>query len=259
MDDFFALGGHSLKATQVLVRVRAALGVELAVGDLYDHPTVAALARRVESALAGIEANIEAGIEDAGGGGEIPPRPCGEEIEIPLSYAQQELWFMERWAPGTPVYNTPMEVALTGPLDAAALGRALAEIVRRHEVLRTVYPDLSGRPVQRILPAATAAVRLGRIDLAGLPSGKARAVAGELASEEGRRSFDLEGGPVLRTFLLRLGPTEHRLLFLLHHIVSDDWTVSLLLSELAALYRAFAAGRPSPLPELRLQYADFAI
>ncbi len=251
VDDFFALGGHSLKATQVLTRVRAALGVELAVADLYDHPTIAALARRVESALAGIE--------EIGGGGEIPPRPCGQEIEIPLSYAQQELWFIERWAPGTPAYNTPMAVALTGPLDAAALGRALAEIVRRHEVLRTVYPDISGRPVQRILPAATAAVRLGRIDLAGLPSGKAGAVAGELASAEGRRSFDLERGPVLRTLLLRLGPTEHRLLFLLHHIVSDDWTVSLLLSELAALYRAFAAGRPSPLPEPRLQYADFAI
>jgi amino acid adenylation domain-containing protein len=254
LDDFFALGGHSLKATQVLTRVRAALGVELAVAALYDHPTVAALARRVKSALAG----IEAGIGDIGGG-EIQPRPCGQELEIPLSYAQQELWFIERWAPGTPAYNTPMEVALTGPLDAAALGLALAEIVRRHEVLRTVYPDLSGRPVQRLLPAATAAVRLGRIDLAGLPSGKARAVAGELASEEGRRPFDLERGPVLRTFLLRLGPTEHRLLFLLHHIVSDDWTVSLLLSDLAALYRAFAAGRPSPLPEPRLQYADFAI
>ncbi|MEA2695279.1 MAG: hypothetical protein QOJ16_4666, partial [Acidobacteriota bacterium] len=245
LDDFFALGGHSLKATQVLSRVRAALGVELTVRDLYDHPTVATLARRAEAAR-------QAGTSAVG---EIQPGP--RSGEIPLSYAQQELWFIERWVPGTPAYNTPMEVVLTGPLDAAALGRALAEVVRRHEVLRTVYPDLSGRPVQRILPAAAVSRLLGAIDLAGLPDGGA--VAAGLAAEEGRRPFDLERGPVLRTLLLRLRPAEHRLLLLLHHIVSDDWTLSLLLSELAALYRAFAAGQPSPLPEPRLQYADFAL
>jgi len=246
-DDFFSLGGHSLKATQVLSRVRSAWGAELSVKDLYAHPTASALARRVAAGAAGF-----------GGSGtpaeEIRRRPRGDG-DLPLSFAQQEIWFMERWAPGTAVYNTPLVVDLAGPLDVSslgALGRALAALVRRHESLRTLYPEVSGRPVQRVISVA-ASVPLRVVDLGGLPAELAAAAVERLTSEEGRRPIDLERGPVVRALLLRRGPAEHRLLLLLHHIATDDWTFSLLLADLAALYTG------SPLPAPPIQYADFAL
>ncbi|HSF39093.1 MAG TPA: amino acid adenylation domain-containing protein, partial [Thermoanaerobaculia bacterium] len=247
-DDFFALGGHSLTATQVLSRVRSRLGVDLTPRALFDHPTVAALARQAGSSL-------DTGGEDW----EIlpVPRPDALEIELPASFAQQGLWLADRLQPGLSVFNTPFALSLEGPLDTPALARALSEIVRRHEPLRTAFREEGGRLWQVI--ARPAPVPLPVVDLSGLPRTAREREAERLLDAKARRPFDLSRGPMLRLRLLRLGEGEHVLLALMHHIVSDDWSLWVFVSELAALYEAFSTGRPSPLPEPSVRYGDFAV
>ncbi|HKV08204.1 MAG TPA: amino acid adenylation domain-containing protein, partial [Thermoanaerobaculia bacterium] len=242
-DDFFALGGHSLAATQVLSRVRGVFGVDLPARRLFEAPTVSRLARAVEEAL---------------GAGAGPAAPPFERVPrtgpLPLSSAQKRLWFLDRLTPGSPVYNVSWAVRLRGLLDVAALERSLAEVVRRHEGLRTTFGEEGREPVQVIHPAAGSPLR--EIDLSGLPD-----VAGEalrLVAREAVRPFDLARGPLLRIDLLRVDEREHVLHFVVHHAVFDGWSLGVLLREMAALYRAFSAGLPSPLPELPFQYADFA-
>jgi amino acid adenylation domain-containing protein len=237
--DFFALGGHSLLASQVVVRVRAAFGVDLPAGAIFAARTLGALARRIEE---GIRA-------------ESPPlvHVSGQE-PLPLSFSQRRLWFLDRLEPGSPVYNLPVELRLLGPLDVAALERAVCEVFRRHEALRTTFVEGSdGEPRQVVAPFRP--LSLPQVDLAGLPA----EAADRLAAWEARQPFDLIHGPVARCLLLRAGEEDHRLLFLCHHVAFDGWSVVVLQSELAALYEAFAAGHPSPLPEPELQYADFAV
>src|SRR5215212_12052957 len=159
--------------------------------------------------------------------------------------------------PGTTNYNISRAVRFTGRLNATALERSLEEILRRHEALRTTFAVMDGTPVQVIAPAS--AVTLPLIDLSELPQAEREAEAGRLAQEEGRQPFDLERGPLLRMTLLRLGEEEHVLLLTMHHIVSDGWSMGMLQRELATLYDAFSASKPSPLAELPIQYADFAV
>src|SRR6185369_15625339 len=205
----------------------------------------------------------------AGAGRSIPPlvpvpRAPHPLTALPLSFAQQRLWFIDQLEPGSPLYNMPVALRVAGPLDGALLARCLGEIVRRHETLRTVFPLRDETPVQVIQPASPFVLPL--VDLSGLPSlseSRAReATALGLAAEEGGRPFDLAQGPLLRGFLLRLAPSgehnDHLLALTMHHIVGDGWSSGILIHEIQALYAAFAAGRPSPLPELPLQYADFA-
>ncbi len=244
-DDFFDLGGHSLLIGQVLARVRAAFGVDLPLRAVFEARTLGALARRIEE---GLQAELP----------ERPPLARVSRAEPPLSFAQQRLWFLHRLDPGSAVYNLPVELRLSGPLDAAALERGLDEVFRRHEALRTTFAEgADGEPRQVVAPFRPAG--LPRIDLAVLPSAAARVEAERLAAEEARRPFDLVHGPVARALLLRLGAEEHHLLFLVHHVAFDGWSVVVLQRELGALYGAFAAGLPSPLPELAFQYADFAV
>ncbi|HSK75747.1 MAG TPA: amino acid adenylation domain-containing protein [Thermoanaerobaculia bacterium] len=243
--DFFALGGHSLLATRVIARAREAFGVELPMRALFEAPSLAALAER-------IEALIRAGFSL-----EAPPLvPVSRDGELPLSFAQQRLWFLHQLDPGSAAYNAPVALRLAGPLDLGALERSLTEVVRRHEVLRTRFEAVRGRPRQVIVPAGR--VRLNLADLSGLPDGRRDAEIRRLAVEEARLPFDLARGPLLRVRLLRSGDAEHVCLFTLHHIVSDGWSESVLVREIGALYRAFTRGEPSPLPELPVQYADFA-
>jgi natural product biosynthesis luciferase-like monooxygenase protein/FkbM family methyltransferase len=178
------------------------------------------------------------------------------EEPSPLSFGQQQLWFMEQMGPGSAVYNLPAAIRCEGDLAIGVLERCLAEIERRHEALRTRFTVVDGKPVQVTVPPAE--WRLPLRDLTGLPEVVREAEADRLAADEARRPFDLAAGRLLRAALLRFGPRRHVLLLTLHHLGSDAWSSGLLIRELAALYEAFAAGRPSPLPEPEVQYADFA-
>jgi amino acid adenylation domain-containing protein len=249
-DGFFALGGHSLLATRVMSRLRAAFGIEMPLHALFEAPALADFAARVEAALLQED---RAGVDCL-----APPLvPVPREGPLPLSYAQQRLWFIDQLEPGSPLYNMPGALRAEGLLDSAVLALCLGEIVRRHEALRTVFAAQDGVPVQVIQPAAPFPLPL--IDLSGLPEHARKEQARVLLAEEAVRPFDLARGPLLRAVLLRLAENDHVLALTLHHIVSDGWSMGILLRELAALYPAFAGGRPSPLPELPVQYADFAV
>jgi hypothetical protein len=186
-----------------------------------------------------------------------PPEEAAPVYEdayvFPLSHAQERLWYVEQLTPGLAAYNVPLAVRLTGRLDRAALAAALQGVVERHEALRTGFRTEAGQPVQVIAPAGEARVPLPRVDLATLaPEDREREVA-RLAAEEAGAAFDLRRSPLLRARLLALGSAEHVLLLTLHHIVSDRWSMGVLMSELAALYA------DAPLPALPLQYADYAV
>jgi len=241
---FFELGGHSLLATQLMARVRRVFQVEVALRALFDAPTVAGLAAAVSSALAegrGTAAKIEPVERDGG---------------LPLSFAQQRLWYLDQLHPGSPLYNTPKSVRLDGRLEVAALGAAFSEIVRRHEVLRSTFPRRGGVPHQ--VPGPAAPVPLPLVDLGALDAPRREALARCLALEESLRPFDLARGPLLRTALVRLGAREHVLLVSMHHVTTDARSLEIFVAETAALYRAAISGEPSPLAELPIQYADFA-
>jgi amino acid adenylation domain-containing protein len=247
-DNFFELGGHSLLAVQVLSRISESLGIDLRLSDLFEEPTVAGLARRMSGAALPRKEESRPS----------PAQPEGPRAE-PLSFAQQRLWLTDLLAPGSALYNLTLAVRLTGDLAESTLLRSLAEIVRRHEPLRTVFPRGEGEPVQLVLPPPEPSrLEAARIDLSSLPGEKREVACREAIRREAGRPFDLARGPVARFALLRLGSREHVLLVNVHHVAADGWSMGVLFQELAALYRAFLAGRPSPLPELPLRYADFA-
>ena len=218
-----------------------------------------ALARRI----AGLPPDRRAALRRLLGEGKLPvangpitARPR-RSSSYPLSYAQERLWFMDQLAPGSPFYNISDAVRIRLPVDIAALERSLNEIVRRHEGLRTRFEVVAGRPAQVIEPELR--VPLDLLDLRGLPAEQRPAAAQHLTEEEARRPFDLQSGPLLRTHLLCLDTAEYVLLLSMHHIISDGWSMQIFFHELAALYRAFVAGESSPLPELPVQYADYAV
>ncbi len=186
----------------------------------------------------------------------IPRRPPGLE-PLPLSFAQERLWFIDRMQPGLSAYNIPQALLITGETSPAVFAALLGEVVRRHEVLRTTFREVDGQPVQVIAPAGLWTLPL--VDLSALPAELRGAQAKALAQEESDRPFDLARGPLLRAVFLRLAPAEHALLLTMHHIVSDGWSMGVLVREISALYGAARAGSPSPLPELPIQYADFAV
>ncbi|HEY0510562.1 MAG TPA: amino acid adenylation domain-containing protein [Thermoanaerobaculia bacterium] len=244
-DDLFELGGHSLTALSVLARLREERGIDLPLRAVFEAPTPAALAARL-----GRPAEPPAELAEetpAGADGDGP---------FPLSFAQERLWFLHRLNPGEAAYNVPLALRLSGRLDVAALRRSLGEIVRRHESLRTVFPEGPEGPYQTALPAA-GDFPLPLVDVAALPLPEREAL--RLVEAEARRPFDLEAGPPFRALLVRLAEGEWRAVLDLHHIVGDGWSLDLLLRELEALYRAFHHGNPSPLPEPPLQYADYAV
>ncbi|HEX3530750.1 MAG TPA: amino acid adenylation domain-containing protein [Thermoanaerobaculia bacterium] len=239
-DDFFELGGHSLKAAQLASRVLATFGVELPLRAFFLAPSVAGVAALIAEAR----------------GGEVPPiAPAGGERA--LSFGQQRLWLLDQLQPGGCAYNMPAAVRLTGGLDGAALSGAIAAIVRRHEVLRTVFPSRGGRPVPEV--SAWLPPRLPLVDLAALPPPLGAAEAERLAAEEAGRPFDLAAAPPLRTALLRCAPHDHTLLLTVHHIAADAWSVGLFMRELAAFYRAALRGEDPVLPDLPIQYSDYAV
>ncbi len=242
-DDFFALGGHSLLAARAVSRLRESFGVELALRELFDAGTVAALAARIDAL-------------PKTASGAPPLVPVSREGALPLSFAQQRLWFLEQLDPQNAAYNEAVAVRVEGRLDVAVLERCLLEVVRRHMSLRSTFRAEEGKPVQ--LVSSEARLPLARVDLSALPDGARDEAVSRLTGEEALRPFDLVSGPPLRASLLHLGEREHVLIVVIHHLVSDGWSLGVLVREVAALYPAFSAGEPSPLPELALQYVDYA-
>ncbi|OGQ77555.1 MAG: hypothetical protein A3F90_11830 [Deltaproteobacteria bacterium RIFCSPLOWO2_12_FULL_60_19] len=246
-DNFFDLGGHSLLAAQAVSRLRAALQAEISLRALFESPTVAGLAEHVETAL-----RAARGQEPA-----PPLEPTLRRGPLPLSFGQQRLWFLDQLEPGNPTYNMRAAFRLAGPLHLTALERSLNEIVCRHEALRTTFAVADGQPFQVI--ASELAVGLPVANLQDYPEGERKARAERLVAEEARRPFDLARGPLLRSQVLRLGAEEHILVMTMHHSVSDGWSMGVFFRELSALYQAFSTEKPSPLPDLPIQYADFAV
>jgi aspartate racemase len=187
---------------------------------------------------------------------ELPIRRAPRDAELPLSFAQQRLWFLSQLDPKNPVYNQLAAIRLAGRLSEAALESALGEILRRHEALRSNFRSAAGKPVLVIRPSGEFALPV--IDLTELAEGEREGAARRLLTEEAARAFDLAHDPLIRAGLIRLGPQEHIALFILHHIVSDGWSVDVFVRELSALYEASLRGEPSPLEELPIQYVDFA-
>ena len=247
-DNFFHLGGHSLLAARVIAKLRAEHGIELPVIRLFERPTVAGLVAAVREVSASF-----------GAGAPSRPPPCRHERgdAAPLSFAQQRLWVLHQLTPGLLAYNMPAGLRLRGRLDTPALHGALAEILRRHEALRTRFEIRGDQPVQVVEPAAGLALPV--IDLSALALPLRTAAGAALAVAEAAIPFDLGRPPLLRAWLLRMDAEEHLLLLTVHHIASDAWSMGVAIGELAALYPALAAGRPSPLRELPFQYADFAV
>jgi amino acid adenylation domain-containing protein len=246
-DHFFHAGGHSLLATRVVSRLRAALGREVALRDLFEAPTAESLAARIEKGRGA----RGSGAEDS----ELVARPHGETA--PLSFAQQRLWFLDQLEPGNVAYNMPLAVRLRGRLSVEALERCLTEITRRHEILRTTFATVEAQPVHVVAPPC--AVSLPFVDLTTLPDAARETEVQSYIRQEALTPFNLSGGVLWRAKLLRVGETEHVMLYTMHHIITDGWSMDVLVREVSALYTAFAQGQPSPLAELPVQYADYAV
>jgi amino acid adenylation domain-containing protein len=239
-DNFFTLGGHSLLAVKVASRVRQVLGVELGVTELFAHTSLGALAAAVGQAAQS----------------ELPAIALASRDDpLPLSFAQQRLWFLSQMEGVSQAYHIPLGLRMQGALDGVALQRALERIVARHEALRTTFVLEHGQPVQRIAPADIG-FALQERDLRNAQDGEA--VLAAIAAGEAGAPFDLAAGPLVRGQLIRTTDDEHVLLVTMHHIVSDGWSQGILVNEFSALYNAYREGRDDPLPPLSIQYADYA-
>ncbi|HEY4055197.1 MAG TPA: amino acid adenylation domain-containing protein, partial [Kofleriaceae bacterium] len=245
-DNFFALGGHSLLATQVIARIRSEYGVSVALQTMFDSPTIEELAAVVQQQL----------------GRETSPPPVAAEpivvrgADIVLSYAQQRMWLVDRMFPDSSAYHIPAGKRIRGALDLEALRGAFEDVIRRHEILRTVFPAPDGSPIQVIQPAGHWVLPVD--DLSTLPEIERHNELHRISREDAVRTFDLATGPLLRTHVVRLSATEHVVLVTMHHIISDGWSFDVFWREVGALYAARREGRRIALPPLPLQYADFA-
>lgn len=244
-DNFFELGGHSLIATQVMVRVQKTTGVELPLRALFESPTVAKLAVQIETAL-------RRGTSCA-----FPSLlPVSRDKDLPLSFAQQRLWFLHQLDTDSAVYNCPAAVRLRGALNIAVLEQSFNEVLRRHEALRTNFVSSDGSPSPVI--ASSQHMPLTVCDLSSLPPEALEKQLQRLPALEAKRTFDLRQGALVRAVVLRASENEHLALVTMHHIVSDGWSIGVLVKEVASLYTAYASGLPSSLEPLSIQYADYA-
>ncbi|KAA6197506.1 AMP-binding protein, partial [Streptomyces parvus] len=241
-DDFFQLGGHSMLAIQVISRVNEAFDTDMTLRVIFDSPTITALAEHVNSLTSTVDRTWEA----------LQPVPRTEQL--PLSFAQQRLWFLDQLMPNNPFYNIPDAVRLNGALEVDALGAALSGVVARHEVLRTTLHDEAGRPWQSV--SAPQPVDLPVTDISAEP--EPESAARRMVAAEALTPFDLSTGPMFRAGLLRLAADDHVLMVTMHHVAADAWSRTVLFDEIQLLYTALVEGRNATLPDLPVQYADFA-
>ncbi|OBQ35366.1 MAG: non-ribosomal peptide synthetase, partial [Anabaena sp. MDT14b] len=246
-DNFFSLGGHSLLATQLISRLRLAFSLEIPLRAVFESPTVTQL----DIAIAQLRSQ-ERGLI-------LPPIQAieGDREQLPLSWAQERLWFLNQLEGASATYNMPAAVKIAGDLDINALQQALSEIVHRHEILRTSIQTVNGLPIQVIHPQVTTSINV--VDLQQLLAPERETLLEQQIQLEASIPFNLENAPLIRCILLQVTDREYVLLLTMHHIVSDGWSMGIFISELSSLYAAFCAGDPSPLPALPLQYADFAV
>ena len=244
-DNFFELGGHSLLAMQITSRIAQTFKVAVSVRSIFDSPTVADLSHAVNA------------IREAGDG--IPCdsiKALRHDSVLPLSFAQQRLWFLHQMEPSLSSYILPLALRLCGDLQVDALKSSLREVVSRHAALRTRFTTIDGTPMQ--CTETEHSLEVSVLDLSGSSEAVRESEAFQLAVDDARRPFDLVEGPPIRASVLRMSERDHILLISMHHISSDDWSIGIFLRDLTALYEAFCAGEPSPLPPLAIQYADFS-
>jgi len=244
-DNFFEIGGHSLLATQIASRLREHFKTAVPVRAIFESPSIAELAKRMDA-----NRREEQGM--------VPPpiTSVPRNLNLPLSFAQERLWVLDQLEPNNPLYNIPRTMRMRGPLRTDILEKAINEIVRRHESQRTTFAVKDGMPVQVISAGVT--IPLSIQDLTAVPETSHEAEVRRAAAEATMRPFDLSVPPLVRAQLFRLSADDHVLHLTMHHIISDAWSAGLFLQELGVLYEAYCAGGLSPLPELRVQYADYA-
>ncbi len=240
-DDFFTLGGHSLLATQVISRIRQQLNVEIPLRSLFESPTISQLSQIIDNHQPTTKPKIT---------------KVSRDQPLPLSFAQQRLWFLDQFDPGNHSYNMSGAIELQGQLNEEALEKSINEIVRRHEALRTTFEINNGQPIQVI--KSQVYLPLEKEDLQLVSKDKKETAIKEIAIQETETPFNLEQDNLLRTKLLKLEGNNYILLFTLHHIIFDVWSSGVIVKEISSLYHAFCQDKPSPLPELSIQYADFA-
>jgi acyl carrier protein len=245
-DNFFELGGHSLLATQVISRIRQDFQIEFPLQKIFELPTIADLATAVE-AIKQAEDSLLA----------PPILPVSRENHLPLSFAQQRLWFIEQLQPNNAAYNIASAVRVLGELNITALESCFNEIIKRHESLRTAFIAVEGLPMQVI--TKNLQLSLPVIDLQTRSKSEQETQIQQIINQETQQPFDLSQLPLLRVILLKLSSTEYVVIFTMHHIISDAWSTAVIIRELIALYPAFAEGKSFALPELPIQYADFAV
>lgn len=243
-DSFFDLGGHSLAAVQITNRIRARRPAEVTVADLMAHPTIAALAALVDRGGPGADAALP------------PMERGGDDDRVPLTAQQQQVWFLDRLAPGNIAYHAQTTMRVAGDLDLGALRRAVGVITARQSIFRTTFHDDDGMPFQRVHAEGPMPVHL--VDLSGVPESEHRARVEELVVRDMTTPFDLGELPLVRWTVVRLGPATHEIILVEHHFVHDGWSFGLLMRELRAAYTAEVTGEPAGLPEIEFRYADYA-
>ncbi|HEY4385098.1 MAG TPA: amino acid adenylation domain-containing protein, partial [Ktedonobacteraceae bacterium] len=246
-DNFFALGGHSLLLTQLAIRIRSTFRLDLSLRELFQSAQFADMAALINQELR--EQRQLAPLE--------PITPVAHTQPLPLSFAQQRLWFLQQLEPENAAYNIPFLIRLSGRVATEALEKTLQEIIARHEILRTTYTGEHDEPTQIIAVQHTFTLHM--TNLTHLPAPEQADELRRQTIQEGQRLFDLRSEQPIRAMLLKIADEEHILLLNLHHIASDGWSTGIIVQEVASLYPAFLAGEPSPLPDLSIQYADYAV
>jgi amino acid adenylation domain-containing protein/non-ribosomal peptide synthase protein (TIGR01720 family) len=244
-DNFFELGGHSLLATRVISQIRELFNIDLPLRRLFETPTIAGLAEAIFTAQ---KTHSKHTIK--------PLQPIVREGNLPLSFAQQRQWFLAQLEPDSPFYNIPGAVRIEGKLNIGILEQSINAVIHRHEVLRTSFLTVEGKPQIVISPSLE--FNLPIIDISEVPNSQVYGYIKQLIQQESRHPFDLKTSPLLRVKILKIAETDHIILMTLHHIISDEQSVIILIREVAKLYETFSHGQPSPLAPLPIQYVDFA-